>query len=224
MAGCPVAASLRVAALAGALSGALLGAAAAQQATIFIFENSEPGKMPVGFVTGQTGSGAPGRWELVADPTAPSGLLVVGQLDAAETVDRSSLLMLEAVKAKNLAISVRFKAIGGETGHTAGLVARHRDDNNYYLVSADALAANVRLYHVVDGVRAEIGSAPAKIMADEWHSLGLVVVDKAFRVNFDGQFLFEVENDAIGEAGKVGLSTEADSITYFDNLAIQPAN
>lgn len=203
---------------------ALGGAAVAQQATIFVFENSEPGKLPAGFVAGQTGAGAPGRWELVADPTAPSGMLVVGQLDANKALDRSALLMLDAVQAKNLALSVRFKAIGGETGNRAGLVARHRDDNNYYLVSADALAASVRLYHVVDGVRAEIGSAPAKVTANEWHSLGLVVVDKAFRVNFDGQILFEVEDDTIGEAGKVGLSTEADSIAYFDDLAIQPAN
>jgi hypothetical protein len=200
------------------------GSAAAQQATVFVFENSEPGKFPVGFVVGQTGPGAPGRWALVADPTAPSGLLVVGQLDADKVVDRWSLLMLDAVKAKNLSLSVRFKAVAGEAGRTAGLIARHRDDNNYYLVSADALAANVRLYHIIDGVRAEIGSAPAKVTAEEWHSLGLVAVGKEFRVNFDGQTLFEVEDDAIGDAGKVGLSTEADSITYFDDLSIQPAN
>jgi hypothetical protein len=216
--------SIPTACLAVAILVALVGAAAAQQATIFIFENSEPGKLPVGFVAGQTGPGAPGRWELVADPTAPSGMFVVGQLDAAKIADRSALLMLDAVKAKNLSLSVRFKAIGGEADRTAGLVARHRDDNNYYLVSADVLAANVRLYHVVDGVRAEIGSAPAKVTADEWHSLGLVAVGKDFQVNFDGETLFEVEDDAIGEAGKVGLSTEADSITYFDDLSIQPAN
>jgi hypothetical protein len=213
-----------VMAVAGATMSALLGSAAAQQATVFVFENSEPGKFPAGFVVGQTGPGAPGRWELVVDPTAPSGMLVVGQIDSEKAGDRSSLLMLDTVKAKNLSLSVRFKAVAGETGRTAGLIARHRDDNNYYLLSADALAANVRLYHILDGVRAEIGSAPAKVTAEEWHSLGLVAVGKEFRVDFDGQTLFEVEDDAIGDAGKVGVSTEADSVTYFDDLSIQPAN
>lgn len=203
---------------------ALGGVALAQQATIFVFENSEPGKLPAGFVTGKTGSGAPGRWELVADPTAPSGMLVVGQLDADKTADRATLLMLDAIRAKNLALSVRFKAVGGETDKSAGLVARHRDDNNYYLVSADALGSLVRLFYVLDGVKAELGSAPAPVTAGEWHSLGLVVVGSALQVSFDGKTLFEVEDDSLVDAGKVGLSTAADSITYFDDLAIQPAN
>jgi hypothetical protein len=214
----------RTAGAAGAALLALAGQALSQQATIFVFENSEPGKLPAGFVTGKTGAGAPGRWELVADPTAPSGMLVVGQLDADKSADRATLLMLDAVKAKNLALSVRFKAVGGETDKSAGLVARHRDDNNYYLVSADALGAHVRLFHVMNGVRAEIGSAPAAVTADEWHSLGLVVVGSAIQVSFDGKTLFEVEDDSLVDAGKVGLATAADSIAYFDDLAIQPAN
>jgi len=211
-------------ALAVALIVAGGGYAAAQQATIFVFENSEPGKLPAGFVIGKTGPGAPGRWELVADPTAPSGMLVVGQLDADKSAERANLLMLDAVKAKNLALSVRFKTVGGETDKSAGLVARHRDDNNYYLASADALDEKVRLFHVLDGVKAEIGSAPANVTADEWHSLGLVVVGSALQVSFDGQTLLEVEDSSLNDAGKVGISTADDSITYFDDLSIQPAN
>lgn len=211
-------------ALAGLLSLTVALPAIAQQATIFVFENSEPGKLPAGFVAGKTGPGAPGRWELVADPTAPSGMLVVGQLDADKSAERANLLMLDAIKAKNVALSVRFKTVGGETDKSAGLVARHRDDNNYYLASADALEEKVRLFHVLNGVRAEIGSAPANVTADEWHSLGFVVVGSALQVSFDGEMLLEVEDSSLNDAGKVGISTADDSVTYFDDLSIQPAN
>lgn len=198
--------------------------ARAQQSTIFVFENSAPGSPPAGFAAAKTGMGAPGRWELLVDPTAPSGTLVVGRLALDPSIPDAALLLAEKIEAVNLALGVRFKAVSGTGGKAAGLVARHRDDSNYYLLRADAIAGEVRLYHVLDGTRREIAGAPAVMTADAWHSLGLVIVGRAFRVSFDGATLFEAEDDAIREAGKIGLWTEADSVAYFDNLSIAPAN
>jgi hypothetical protein len=37
-------------------------------------------------------------------------------------------------------------------------------------------------------------------------------------VFFNGQQLFEVEDSTFSDAGKVGLWTKADSVTYFDDF------
>ena len=39
-------------------------------------------------------------------------------------------------------------------------------------------------------------------------------------MSFDGQKVFEVEDSTFTEAGKVGLWTKADSVTYFDDFRI----
>src|SRR5438309_915607 len=49
------------------------------------FDEGTPGNLPAGFSFGRTGSGRPGRWEIVADKTAPSGGKALGQLDADDT-------------------------------------------------------------------------------------------------------------------------------------------
>ena len=42
-----------------------------------------------------------------------------------------------------------------------------------------------------------------------------------YSVSFDGQKLFEVEDSTFTAAGKVGLWTKADSVTYFDDFRIE---
>ena len=42
-----------------------------------------------------------------------------------------------------------------------------------------------------------------------------------YTVSFDGQKLFEVEDSTFTAAGKVGLWTKADSVTYFDDFRIE---
>jgi hypothetical protein len=43
---------------------------------------------------------------------------------------------------------------------------------------------------------------------------------KQFTVYFNGERLYEVEDEAFKDAGKVGLWTKADSVTYFDDLRV----
>ena len=42
-----------------------------------------------------------------------------------------------------------------------------------------------------------------------------------FSVAFNGQKLFEVEDSTFPQAGKIGLWTKADSVTYFDEVGIR---
>jgi len=43
-----------------------------------------------------------------------------------------------------------------------------------------------------------------------------------FTVSFDGKQLYTAQDDTFAGAGRVGLWTKADSVTYFDAIAITP--
>jgi hypothetical protein len=53
-----------------------------------------------------------------------------------------------------------------------------------------------------------------------WSTLGVVFDGQRFTVSFDRQPLFEVVDTTFTEAGRVGLWTKADSVTYFDGFEI----
>jgi hypothetical protein len=125
---------------------------------------------------------------------------------------------------------VKFKPVSGEIDRAAGLVWRYRDENNYYIVRANALEDNVVLYKVVDGKRTSLapeGTPPGtygvdrEVPAGRWSALKVVVEGSRFTVLFDGEKLFEVEDGTFTGAGRVGLWTKADSVTYFDDFEVR---
>jgi hypothetical protein len=87
---------------------------------------------------------------------------------------------------------------------------------------ANALEDNIRFYRVVKGKRVQIKGADTKVAANEWHTLELRAEGDRFTVYFDGRQLYTAQDDALTGAGKVGLWTKADSVTYFDTIAITP--
>ena len=60
-----------------------------------------------------------------------------------------------------------------------------------------------------------------RLTPGEWHTLRLVAKGKHFEVSFDGEKLIEHDDETFREAGKVALWTKADSVTSFDDLAIE---
>ena len=139
-----------------------------------------------------------------------------------DTTDyRFPLCIYDTLTAKDVTLSVRFKAVSGKVDQAAGLVARFRDKDNYYIVRANALEDNVRLYKVVGGSRKQFAGTKTKVSSSEWHALKLAVKGKHFQVFFDDKLLFEADDDTFKDAGKVGLWTKADSVTYFDDLKIE---
>lgn len=54
----------------------------------------------------------------------------------------------------------------------------------------------------------------------EWSSLRVTAQGKLFTVYFNDQRLYEVEDETIKDAGKVGLWTKADSVAHFDDLRV----
>ena len=167
-----------------------------------------------------TGSGAPAHWELRVDPTAPTKRKVLAQTSADKTDYRFPLAILDAPAPANLDVSVRFKPVAGDVDRAAGLAARLRDRDNYYVVRANALEDNVRLYKMVGAQRLQFAGANAKVPSGVWQELRLKVDGSRFEVFLDGKSLYTASDATFAVAGRVALWTKADSVTYFDDLRI----
>jgi hypothetical protein len=124
-----------------------------------------------------------------------------------------------------------FKPIAGAEDRAGGLVWRAKDANNYYVVRANALEDNVVLYKTVNGARSSLDIAGQKggygvkiaVPANQWHTLRVEFAGTRFKVSFNGEPLFEVEDSTFTAAGMVGLWTKADSVTAFSALSYRSA-
>ena len=188
--------------------------------TVISFERGEVGKLPVGFVSALTGPGKEGTWVVKEEKGAPSGTKVLAQTDPEDVRDRYPLCIYDGVTGKDVTVTVGFKTVSGETDQAAGVVARYRDKDNYYIARANALEGNVRLYKVEKGKRVQFGGKNIEVPAGKWQTLSLAIVGEKFVVSMNGTELFAAEDKTFAEAGKVGLWTKADSVTLFDNLTI----
>jgi hypothetical protein len=180
---------------------------------------------PKGFEFGHTARvGQPGKWIVLAD--GPNKVLA--QTDADSTRSRFPVAVLTDVITADGDLSVRFKPMSGRVDQAAGLVWRYQNQDNYYIVRANALEDNVVLYKVENGKRIDLPvkgegrtyGKKADVPAMQWSTLRVVATGRLFEVYFNGTKLYEVEDATFTQAGKVGVWTKADSVTHFDDLAI----
>lgn len=183
------------------------------------------GQAPRGFSFGHTRkAGAPGAWVVQDD----GGNNVLAQTNADRTRSRFPVAVVSDVAAADVDLSVRFKPISGRVDQAAGLVWRYQDEDNYYIVRANALEDNVVLYKVQGGTRTDLPAKgagrtygkPAEVPANAWSTLRVVAAGPRFEVYFNGSKLYEVEDTTFAEAGRAGVWTKADSVTQFDDLSI----
>ena len=207
---------------------ALLPLAAA--AEVVDFEGMPIGSPPAGWMIAQTGGGAP-LWEIVTDESSPAGARVLAQLSKDATAERAAVVLHPAEPLANGAVTVRFKPVSGNVDRAAGIVWRYRDENNYYVVRANALEGNVVLDKVEQGRRTALAPAgkggqhavEASVPSGRWSTLHITFMGTRFVVSFDEKPLFEVEDSTFEGPGRVGLSTKADSVTHFDAFDLLPA-
>jgi len=185
------------------------------------FENTAPGALPAGITMALTGGGGPVKWSVVEDATAPAGSKVLAQSSADRTDNRFPLAILDAPVAADLDARVRFKPVAGEVDRAAGIAFRLSDADNYYVVRANALEDNVRLYRVVGGRRSQFAGADTRVPSGVWQQLGVEARGNRFEVFLDGRSLFTATDAAFTTAGRVALWTKADSITYFDDMVVR---
>src|SRR5215510_9418272 len=114
---------------------------------------------------------------------------------------------------------MKFKPISGREDASGGIVFRFAE-GRYYVVRANALEDNFRLY-TYDRGRRQIATARVKAPAlGQWHTVRLIAVADRMQAWLDGTLYLD-HRDARFKAGKVGLWTKADSITAFDDLVVR---
>jgi hypothetical protein len=189
------------------------------------FTQDSVGQPPRGFESGLTAkAGSPGKWVVQAEGENR----YLAQLDADRTRSRFPTAVLANIRTVDVDLSVRFRPVSGQVDQAAGLVWRYQDENNYYIVRANALENNVVLYKVQNGRRTDLSvkgegrtyGKPSKVPSGQWGTLRVVAKGRLFEVYHAGNRLYEVEDDTFTQAGKVGVWTKADSVTHFDDLAV----
>lgn len=189
------------------------------------FSQDATDQPPQGFEFGYTAAvGKPGRWVVQADGSNK----VLAQTDPDSTRSRFPVAVLSDISAADVDLSVRFKLISGRVDQAAGLVWRYQNQDNYYIVRANALEDNVVLYKVEGGKRTDLPlkgegrtyGKKSEVPAGQWSTLRVVANGPVFEVYFNGSKLYDVEDKTFAKPGKVGVWTKADSVTQFDQLSV----
>ena len=201
---------------------AVLALAGSATAETFTFDGDKAEATPAGWAFGRTGKGRQGKWVVKAMKDAPSAGNVLAQVDADPTDFRFPVAVADAPTLADVLLSVKCKPVSGRVDEACGLVVRYQDANNYYVTRANALESNVRFYYVKDGKRVQVASWKGKVAKNAWHAYQLEAKGDHFVVTFDGKKVLDVNDKTFAQAGKVGLWTKADSVTYFDDLAVEP--
>lgn len=157
-----------------------------------------------------------GAWTVEEMPGAPSGKKVLVQRATRNPFD---VIVVPPGPYTDVDVSVKFKPISGREDASAGIAYRFAD-GRYYVVRANALEDNFRLY-AYDRGRRQLASASVKPPAlGQWHSLRVVAVGDHMRAWLNGAPYLD-HRDARFKSSRIGLWTKADSITAFDDFIIR---
>jgi hypothetical protein len=183
------------------------------------FDEDHLEQLPPEFVIGTFVDGRPaGDWKVITTPKALSPPNVFAQFRAKGA--GYNVALIEDAQAANLDLSVSFLPISGKTDMGGGLIWRATDDRNYYLTRANPLEQNIRVYHVVKGIRKMIGDYNEIIDIKKWHRLHVVNQGCHIQIFYDEKPIFDLCDETFKE-GRIGLWTKSDAVTYFDDLRLQ---
>ena len=130
------------------------------------------------------------------------------------------LMLLEQEQYADVDVSVDFKPISGAIDASGGVVFRAKDAQNYYIVRANALEDNFRLYYFENGSRHEIASATVTPPTfKKFNNIRVVAKGEHIQAYLNGTLYID-HHDSLYSKGYVGLWTKADSVTVFDNFAV----
>ncbi len=157
-----------------------------------------------------------GQWAVEDMAGAPSGKKVLVQR---ATRNQFNVIVAPRGPFTDVDVSVKFKPISGQEDASGGIVFRFTD-GKYYVIRANALEDNFRLYYYDRG-RRQIATASVKAPAlGQWNAMRLVAAGDHMQAWLDGKLYLD-HRDTRFKSGRVGLWTKADSITAFDDLTIR---
>lgn len=185
------------------------------------FDQVPAGHLPLGFSIRKTGNGTLPKWEVLADPTAPSKPNVLAQRSKENVGEHFNLVVVEDSEYQDLELEVKFKAIEGEEDQGGGLLWRYQDPDNYYIARANPLENNFRIYRVVKGWRKQLQSASVEVVSGTWHTLRIIARGDRMEGFYNGKKYLEIRDQTFTR-GKIGLWSKADAVTNFDDVQVRP--
>jgi hypothetical protein len=157
-----------------------------------------------------------GHWVVEEMAGAPSGKKALVQR---ATKNEFNVIVAPGGPYGDVDISVKFKPVAGREDASGGIAFRFTD-GKYYVVRANALEDNFRLYSYDRG-RRQLATATVKAPAlGQWHTVRVVAVGDHMQAWLDGKLYLD-HRDQRFKSGRVGLWTKADSVTAFDDLVIR---
>ena len=190
---------------------------------VWTFDNVPQKTLPSEFQIGSLFDGRPaGEWKVLDTDRAKSPPRVLGQLMGKGAEHAYKTVLINGTTASSLELSVSFLPIDGKADMGGGLIWRATDDRNYYLIRANPLEQNIRIYRVVKGVRQMLKNFDHIIDVRQWHTLRVITNGCRIQVYFDEQQMFDLCDETFS-TGRVGLWTKSDAVTYFDDLKLQIA-
>ncbi len=160
------------------------------------------------------------KWKFAAGQwvrRASGGRQVLAQTAATQPW---AVAVLEDQKFEDVDVSVRFRPVSGKEDASGGIIFRAKDGRNYFLVRANALENNFRLYAIVNGKRSTIASARVEEpKLGTWHTIRVVATGPKVQAYLDNAPLLDHQDKTFTE-GWVGLWTKADSVTEFADLEV----
>ena len=105
-----------------------------------------------------------------------------------------------------------------------GFIFRAQSANDYYVVRADALDNSVRLYRMEKGKRRpDRRQGGRRSRAASWHSLRVIADRRPLRgLRWTARSLFSATDRSLPQAGPMGVWSQADSLTLFGSLLVNP--
>src|SRR5262245_20339092 len=157
-----------------------------------------------------------GQWAVEDMPGGPAAKKALVQR---ATRNEFNVIVAPPGPFTDMDVSVKFAPLSGKEDASGGIVFRF-GDGKYYVVRANALEGNFRLY-AYDRGRRQLASAGVKPPAlGQWHQLRVVAVGDRIQARLDGVLLLD-HRDGRFTSGRVGLWTKADSVTAFSDLTIR---
>jgi hypothetical protein len=185
------------------------------------FDEDKEGESPQGFSAFRTGRGSQVKWVVIKDSSTSNQNWVLTPQYTGKADAEFQLLLLDSGDYQDLDVAVKFKPESGRTAQAGGIVIRYQDPNNYYVIRADALKDNYRLYRFTRGKPVLIAGKTIKITPNEWHTLRIRCKGDQFEGYLDEKLYIKAQDSTFSK-GKVGLWTRKNSMVQFDDLTVNP--
>ncbi|MFZ5453485.1 MAG: PEP/pyruvate-binding domain-containing protein [Thermodesulfobacteriota bacterium] len=119
-------------------------------------------------------------------------------------------------------IKVQARVAAGKIDQVAGLAFAIRDVGNYLVLRINALEDNFALFEYVNGKRFLRAKVLTPVTRGEWYEIAVAVQGNALKGYLNGELKLEYTADNFLQ-GFVGLWSRADSVSYYEGLAINAA-